>query len=62
MLDENRHDAAVSVLISDVMWRSANLLRRSVSHAMSSRICLTFVSLSWKVSGVGALDAQGGGV
>jgi hypothetical protein len=23
---------------------------------------LTFVSLSWKVSGVGALDAQGGGV
>jgi hypothetical protein len=33
-----------------------------LSHAMSSSFCLKLVSLSWKVSGVGALDAQGGGV
>jgi GNAT superfamily N-acetyltransferase len=45
-----------------VTLRSPDPQRCAVSHTMSSDFSLIFVSLSWKVSGVGALDAQGGGV
>ena len=50
------------VLISVVISGSPDLRSCKLSHVVSSAGCLIFVSLSWKVSGVGALDAQGGGV
>src|SRR6476659_10265291 len=41
----------------------AHPVNRSVDRGLVSfALCLRFVSLSWKVSGVGVLDAQGGGV
>jgi hypothetical protein len=52
----------LSVLISAVISRPLELRRCKFSHVMSSAVFLKLVSLSWKVSGVGALDAQGGGV
>jgi hypothetical protein len=54
--------ARLSILKMRVIFRPADLRRCKSSHAMSSSARLKLVSLSWKVSGVGALDAQGGGV